>query len=76
MVSGLLDYWTEIVKQLPQDGTPLTQGGNSSFRLLRGGSWVSDAWDCRSACRDHDFAPDIRYGNDGFRVVCRSSRTL
>ena len=38
-------------------------------RLLRGGSWVVDPRDCRSAFRNH-YAPDTRVVNYGFRFVC------
>ena len=37
-------------------------------RVQRGGSWVSDAWDCRSAHRDLD-KPEDREPKYGFRVV-------
>jgi len=41
---------------------------NSANKPLRGGSWYDVAVSCRAAFRDGD-APDIRYGNNGFRVV-------
>lgn len=69
------DHWTENANQLPQDGTPLTQGGDATFRLLRGGSWLNFARLCRSASRGFN-DPVYRNLNLGFRVVCRSSRTL
>lgn len=39
-----------------------------SSRVLRGGSWGSQAADCRSACR-YDFPEDATDANVGFRVV-------
>ena len=40
-----------------------------NFKLLRGGSWLSIPWNCRSATRDHGVRGNI--GNNlGFRVVC------
>ena len=63
------------VKDLPVDGSPLTNGGDSNRRLLRGGSWLGNARYCRSAFRDSN-NPDGRGYGRGFRVVCRSSRTL
>jgi len=41
--------------------------GNASARVNRGGSLVSDAWSCRSACRHLD-SPGARWGSVGFRV--------
>jgi formylglycine-generating enzyme required for sulfatase activity/tetratricopeptide (TPR) repeat protein len=41
---------------------------NGEYRLLRGGSWVSESRRCRSACRYYG-EPDHRYRNIGFRVV-------
>jgi hypothetical protein len=38
------------------------------YRVLRGGSWYSNAQYCRSANRDNDFYGD-RYSNIGFRLV-------
>jgi formylglycine-generating enzyme required for sulfatase activity len=42
-------------------------------RVIRGGSWDNNPRYCRSANRRRDF-PDNR-DDDGFRVVCRFSRT-
>ena len=41
---------------------------NNDNRLLRGGSWFSNAQDCRSACR-YSYALELSSFN-GFRVVC------
>jgi len=41
---------------------------NNAHKSLRGGSWVDDADDCRSASRGNH-SPDFRNNNDGFRVV-------
>jgi formylglycine-generating enzyme required for sulfatase activity len=40
----------------------------SNFRVLRGGSWGDEAWNCRSATRDW-CSKDARGNNAGFRVV-------
>jgi formylglycine-generating enzyme required for sulfatase activity len=40
-----------------------------SSRLLRGGSWDSSPWDCRSAFR-YFILPDYRSFFIGFRVCC------
>ena len=38
-------------------------------RLLRGSSWHSSLWDCRSSCRVR-FQPGDAESDVGFRVVC------
>jgi len=40
----------------------------SWYRILRGGSWLGDAYSCRSATRNIN-APSSRFYNVGFRVV-------
>jgi len=55
------DYPTE--KIIDPAGTP-----SGSFRVVRGGSWLSLARDCRSANRN-DYSPDDRNSNVGFRLV-------
>ncbi len=39
-----------------------------SFRVLRGGSWISDATNCRLAHRNY-FTPDVCYYYNGFRLA-------
>jgi formylglycine-generating enzyme required for sulfatase activity len=43
---------------------------NGSLRVLRGGSWINDAWNCRAAGR-YGFEPAYRYNHIGFRVCFR-----
>lgn len=49
----------------------------SSFRVLRGGSWGDEAWNCRSATRDW-CSLNARGHNAGFRVVavCMADRPI
>jgi len=61
------DVWTENVSEIPKNGSPFS-GGDSSRRILRGGSWGNDADLCRSAYRYGPYA-DYRYDLIGFRVV-------
>ena len=42
---------------------------SDASRLLRGGSWISLPWYCRSASRIN-YRPDDRYNVIGFRVCC------
>jgi formylglycine-generating enzyme required for sulfatase activity len=69
------DHWHESYENAPTDGSAWLEGGNSSRRVSRGGSWIFDPWLCRSAFRgggvpvsDDDFL--------GFRVCCAAPRTL
>ena len=48
------------------DPTGPTSGLN---RVLRGGSWGSYAWDCRTA-RRHSYNPSTRFYYYGFRLCC------
>ncbi len=41
---------------------------SGSYRVLRGGGWGANAFDCRTADR-HDDYPTIRYSDVGFRCV-------
>jgi formylglycine-generating enzyme required for sulfatase activity len=63
-----LDTWHGSYEGAPTDGSPWLTGTDSR-KLLRGGSWGSFPWNCRSAFRDRrrlDYADhDV-----GFRVVC------
>jgi len=42
---------------------------DNGYRILRGGSWGNDPWDCRSASRLRD-VPTSEYSDYGFRIVC------
>lgn len=62
------DRWHENYHGAPTEGSAWITG-ESDYRLLRGGSWDSNPWYCRSAYRDKA-VPHYK-GNDlGFRVVC------
>jgi formylglycine-generating enzyme required for sulfatase activity len=61
------DYYTHSPKEDPQ-------GPNSGpGRVLRGGAWDYNGWNCRSACRIFGY-PAGRDYNSGFRVVCAAPR--
>ncbi|MGK7911010.1 MAG: SUMF1/EgtB/PvdO family nonheme iron enzyme [Synechococcus sp.] len=66
------DAWHENYDGAPLGGTPWIEGGDSSRRVVRGGSWVNYPRNCRSARRawfDSDDGDDFI----GFRVVCSSA---
>jgi formylglycine-generating enzyme required for sulfatase activity len=62
------DVWHDNYSGAPTNGRAWTSGGNSAYRVLRGGSWYSNSEDCRSANRN-DYAPTFRLSNNGFRLV-------
>ncbi|MEY2979009.1 MAG: hypothetical protein RLZZ435_3148 [Cyanobacteriota bacterium] len=66
------DNWTGSTNVLPQNGTALTQGGDSSYRAVRGGSWSSNPENCRCAMRCR-YYPDFRNDTQGFRVCVAAS---
>jgi formylglycine-generating enzyme required for sulfatase activity len=59
------DQWIVNYKDGPYDSKPRTS--NSLLRVVRGGSWFSDAKRCRSGYRDRDPQSD-RFNRLGFRV--------
>ena len=58
----------------PTDGSAWIEGGDGSYRVLRGGSWFLNPQFCRSASRVR-LDPDLVGSSSGFRVVCSASRT-
>ncbi len=67
------DPWHENYNSAPTDGSVWESGGDTQSRLLRGGSWQSTPWLCRSAFRNQNL-PNTRYNDFGFRVVCLPSK--
>ncbi len=67
------DPWHKNYDGAPQDGSVWQAGGDTSYRLLRGGSWdYGFPAYSRSACRDV-LSPAYRNFNVGFRVVLRAA---
>lgn len=62
------DYWHNNYSGAPADGSVWESDGDSSLRLLRGGSWNDHPPNCRSACRLR-YQPDCKASIVGFRVV-------
>ena len=65
-----LDNWHENYQGAPNDGAPWEES-EARHHVLRGGSWVTDAADARSAARNY-YYPDARDSRFGFRVLCVS----
>lgn len=68
------DRWHTNYDGAPTDGSAWIEGGNSSGRVRRGGSWIRIPKDCRSAYR-FNFEPYDCVSYIGFRVVCSAPRT-
>ncbi len=62
------DHWHRNYNNAPKDGSAWIKGGDTSRRVLRGGSWVYYTRDCRSSYRYLNY-PNDRYSNYGFRLV-------
>ncbi|MEA5568448.1 formylglycine-generating enzyme family protein [Anabaena sp. UHCC 0399] len=62
------DVYNDSYQSAPTDGSAWLTGSDNNIKLLRGGSWSNDAWDCRSAIR-LGIGPANRYLNVGFRIV-------
>jgi len=73
------DDWRENYAGVPRDGGAWSEDGKkaqkSSIFVLRGGSWVNNPVNCRSACRNNYDGLDDRFSNLGFRVLCVVGRT-
>ena len=60
------DGWHKNYQNAPKDGS--SWDSQLSSRLLRGGSWICNSRDCRSAFRRWDYA-DFRDNYYGFRLA-------
>jgi formylglycine-generating enzyme required for sulfatase activity len=67
------DVWHDSYDGAPTDGSAWLSGGDSTYRMLRGGSYLNDAGRCRSACRNFNVARGI-VDRVGLRV-CVSARS-
>ncbi|QLE49370.1 peptidase C14 [Nostoc sp. C057] len=63
-----LDIYNTDYQDAPKDGTAWLTGKHNDIKPLRGGSWFTDAWHCRSADRSWGARAD-RDDVVGFRVV-------
>jgi formylglycine-generating enzyme required for sulfatase activity len=69
------DEWHENYAGAPTDGS-VWLNGNKDRSPLRGGSWVDNPDDCRSAIRLNFIRRDDHLNVIGFRLVCDGGRTL
>ncbi|KPQ32126.1 MAG: Formylglycine-generating enzyme, required for sulfatase activity, contains SUMF1/FGE domain [Phormidesmis priestleyi Ana] len=68
------DHWHKNYEGAPTDGSAWLTNDEEANRVLRGGSWSSYPWDCRSAYR-FNATPVNRHFKVGFRVSCSAPRT-
>jgi TonB family protein len=69
------DWYHETYYGAPTDGSAWLSGGDQKYRVLRGGSWLINATNLRSAYRNSYFSPDYRNQLNGFRVVAVARTT-
>ena len=62
------DPWHDNYQGAPSDGSVWEKGGNSGYRVLRGGAWLNYSRGCRSANRNWKTLGG-RYKSVGFRVA-------
>ncbi|NDD63629.1 MAG: hypothetical protein EBZ36_06580 [Acidobacteria bacterium] len=62
------DDWHDSYSGAPTNGSAWVDSSRAAGRVFRGGSWDSNAVNCRSADRDRD-APGLRYDALGFRLA-------
>jgi formylglycine-generating enzyme required for sulfatase activity len=67
------DTWHENYQGAPTDGSAWVD--NYPRRMLRGGGWIGNPQNCRSACRYIYFNPVNHSYGIGFRVVSEAART-
>jgi formylglycine-generating enzyme required for sulfatase activity len=66
------DWWHGTYQGAPVDGSAWCSAGAAPTRLLRGGSWYSEAAFCRSASRSFGGEAGIRSRQIGFRLALTS----
>ena len=69
------DHWHSNYEGAPTDGSAWIEGGDSKYRVRRGGSWINNPRVCRSAFRGN-LVPGVDVYDFGFRVVGSAPRSL
>jgi formylglycine-generating enzyme required for sulfatase activity len=62
------DSWHESYENAPITGEAWLDSDENLDRVMRGGSWINEAFRCRSACRQFGNAYHTS-DNTGFRIV-------
>jgi formylglycine-generating enzyme required for sulfatase activity/class 3 adenylate cyclase len=66
-----LDHWHDDYQSAPEDGSSWIDSSHNLMRVLRGGSWISQAKDCRSSRRLYHDESDNFSHDISFRLVCQ-----
>jgi formylglycine-generating enzyme required for sulfatase activity len=70
-----LDHWHNNYEGAPTDGRAWLSEDEEAYRIYRGGSWLHQPKNCRSASRSNP-PPGTRFLDIGFRVVCEAPDAL
>lgn len=65
------DVYHKTYQGLPSDGSPNLDIGEKQYKVIRGGSWISSAEQCRSAARMY-YQHNVGLDTVGFRLVAES----
>ncbi len=70
------DHYHDSYTGAPVDGSAWIDpdARRYSYRMLRGGSWIGNPQNCRSACRNDWGNPENHLNHIGFRVVSEAAR--
>jgi formylglycine-generating enzyme required for sulfatase activity len=69
------DHWHNNYNGAPENGSPWLTDDVETARILRGGSWIINPKNCRSAYR-LNYNPSIRDYSVGFRLACAAPGLL
>ncbi|MEL6672173.1 MAG: formylglycine-generating enzyme family protein [Bacteroidota bacterium] len=69
VLEWVADHWHDTYVGAPEDGSPWLKEDSTLSRVLRGGSWIASAANCRASSR-YRYLPGDRDLIVGFRLAC------